>query len=64
VALVEDVVTTGSSVLRALAVVRGEGATVPRIVSVVDREQGGAEAFAEHKVDYRWLFKASELMED
>jgi len=64
VALIEDVVTTGSSLLRALAVVRGEGAIVPRVVSVVDREQGGAEAFAENQVEYRWLFKASELMED
>jgi len=64
VALVEDVVTTGSSVLRALAVARGEGATVPRLVCVVDREQGGAEAFAEHDVDFRALFKVSELLGD
>jgi orotate phosphoribosyltransferase len=64
VALIEDVVTTGSSVLRALAVARGEGATVARVACVVDREQGGAEAFAEHEVEYRRLFTASELMED
>jgi orotate phosphoribosyltransferase len=63
VALIEDVITTGSSVLRALAVARGEGATVPRIVGVVDREQGGAEAFAEHDVDFRALFKVSELLD-
>jgi len=62
VALIEDVVTTGSSVLRALAVARGEGATVPRLVCVVDREQGGAEAFAQHDVDFRALFKVSELL--
>lgn len=64
VALVEDVVTTGSSVLRALAVARGEGATVPRLVCVVDREQGGAEAFVEHDVEFRSLFKVSELLGD
>jgi len=62
VALIEDVVTTGSSVLRALAVARGEGATVPRLVCVVDREQGGAEAFAQHEVEFRSLFKVSELL--
>lgn len=62
VALIEDVVTTGSSVLRALAVARGEGATVPRLVCVVDREQGGAEAFAEHEVEFRSLFQVSELL--
>jgi orotate phosphoribosyltransferase len=64
VALIEDVVTTGSSVLRALAVVQGEGATVPRMVCVVDREQGGAEAFAEQKVEFRALFRVSDLLEE
>jgi orotate phosphoribosyltransferase len=64
VALIEDVVTTGASVLRALAVARGEGATVPRLVCVVDREQGGAEAFAEHDIEFRALFKVSELLGD
>lgn len=64
VALVEDVVTTGSSVLRALAVARGEGATVSRLLCVVDREQGGTEAFAEQGVDFRALFRVSELLAD
>ena len=63
VALVEDVVTTGGSVLRALAVARGEGATVKRVVTIVDREQGGAEAFAEQKCDFASLFRVSELLE-
>jgi len=31
---------------------------------VVDREQGGAEAFAEHDIEFRTLFKVSELLED
>ena len=62
--LVEDVVTTGGSLLRALAVARGEGATVPRMVAVVDREQGGVEAFAESDVEFRALFKVSELLQD
>jgi len=62
VALVEDVVTTGDSVLRALAVARGEGATVRRIVAVVDREQGGEEAFAKHQVEFRALYRVSELL--
>jgi orotate phosphoribosyltransferase len=64
VALIEDVVTTGASVLRALAVVQGEGATVSRMVCVVDREQGGAEAFAEQNVEFRALFRVSELLEE
>ena len=64
VALVEDVVTTGTSVLRALAVARGEGAEVARIVSVVDRDQGGDKAMAQEKVDYRYLFGVQELLDN
>jgi orotate phosphoribosyltransferase len=64
VALIEDVVTTGASVLRALAVARGEGATVPRVVAVVDREEGGQAAFQEEGVELRSLFKVSELLQD
>jgi orotate phosphoribosyltransferase len=64
VALIEDVVTTGASVLRALAVARGEGATVARVVAVVDREEGGEAAFADQGVELRSLFKVSELLRD
>jgi orotate phosphoribosyltransferase len=62
VALIEDVVTTGASVLRAIAVARGEGAQVPRVVAVVDREEGGETAFGEEGVELRSLFKVSELL--
>ncbi len=62
VGLVEDVVTTGGSALRALAVTRGEGAKVSRLVCVVDREQGGTAAFAEQQVELRALFTVSELL--
>ena len=48
--------------MRALAVTRGEGARVERLVCVVDREQGGAEAFAELGVEFRSLFRVSELL--
>jgi len=37
VALVEDVVTTGTQVLRAAAVLEGEGAEVLKVVAVLDR---------------------------
>ena len=63
VALVEDVVTTGTSVLRALAVARGEGAHVLRVVSVVDRQQGGPDAMRQSNVDYHSLFQVEELLQ-
>jgi orotate phosphoribosyltransferase len=43
VAVVEDVVTTGDSTLRAIARCREEGLRVERVVALVDREEGGME---------------------
>lgn len=44
VAIVEDVITTGGSALRAAAAVRAAGATVAGVLALVDREEGGREA--------------------
>ena len=43
VALLEDVVTTGGSCLKALEVLRQAGATPVGIVAIVDRLEGGAD---------------------
>jgi len=43
VAVVEDVVTTGESTLRAIRRCREEGLRVERVVALVDREEGGME---------------------
>ena len=45
--LVEDVVTTGGSTLRALAAIREEGHEVCGVLVVCDRLAGGAEAIRE-----------------
>jgi orotate phosphoribosyltransferase len=45
VVIVEDVTTTGGSALKAAGVVREEGGTVVRVVSVLDRQEGADEAF-------------------
>jgi len=44
--LVEDVTTTGGSVLAAVRLLREAGARVERVVTVVDREEGAAKALA------------------
>jgi orotate phosphoribosyltransferase len=41
VVVVEDVITTGGSALRAIEVLRAEGATILGVLAVVDREEGG-----------------------
>ena len=44
VAILEDVVTTGGSALKAIARVREHGLKVAIILGIVDREEGGREA--------------------
>ncbi|HUW14145.1 MAG TPA: orotate phosphoribosyltransferase [Anaerolineae bacterium] len=47
VVLLEDVVTTGGSSLRAAQVLKDAGARVEAIIALVDRQEGAAEAIAE-----------------
>lgn len=44
VVVVEDVITTGGSALKAIEVLAEEGATVLGVLAVVDREEGGRAA--------------------
>lgn len=44
VVVVEDVITTGGSALKAIEAIREEGGTVLGILAVVDREEGGQAA--------------------
>jgi orotate phosphoribosyltransferase len=47
VAIVEDVVTTGASTLRAIERAEDAGLSVSRVLAIVDRNEGGADAIAE-----------------
>ncbi|HEY0969627.1 MAG TPA: orotate phosphoribosyltransferase [Gemmatimonadales bacterium] len=44
VAVVEDVITTGGSALRAVEAIRAAGGTPLGVLALVDREEGGREA--------------------
>jgi orotate phosphoribosyltransferase len=61
VVLVEDVVTTGGAALAAVDVLRASGAEVLAALAVVDREEGGAAAFAARGVPFESLFTRSAL---
>ena len=50
VVVVEDVTTTGASAIKAAEAVRAEGAEVVGVVTVIDRQEGAAEAFAAAKL--------------
>jgi orotate phosphoribosyltransferase len=59
VAVIDDVLTTGGSVLQAIDELEKIGAKVLRVVCIVDRLQGAREALA--KYDYRPLFTIRDL---
>jgi orotate phosphoribosyltransferase len=61
VAIVDDVVTSGGSIIKAIDCVRELGYEVALALSVLDREEGGAEALAAKNVPYRSLVRRSEL---
>jgi orotate phosphoribosyltransferase len=46
VVIVEDVTTTGGSAIKAAETARAEGADVVGVVTVIDRQEGAADAFA------------------
>ena len=62
VLILEDVVTTGGSLLKAADAVVKEGGTIAGIHVLVDREEGAAEKIAEAGYEFRSLFKVSELL--
>jgi orotate phosphoribosyltransferase len=61
VALVEDTTTTGGSTLDALDIVEQSGGKVARVLCVLDRGEGAAEAFAERGVVLESLFGRADL---
>jgi orotate phosphoribosyltransferase len=61
VAVVEDVVTTGASTLKAVERVRSEGFSVLGVVALVDREEGGRQAVEAAGVPLRALFRRSDF---
>ncbi|MCQ2084999.1 MAG: orotate phosphoribosyltransferase [archaeon] len=64
VLMVEDVVTTAGSCIKAINGLREEGVIINRIFSVIDREGGGKENLAEIGVELSALVKGSDLLKD
>jgi len=61
VVILEDVTTTGGSSIKAIEAVRSEGAEVIKVLTMVDRQEGAAEAFADAGIPFAALITAAEL---
>ena len=64
VVVLEDIVTTGGSLVDAVEALREAGATVERALVVVDREEGGRENVEAAGVEMTALVTAAELLAD
>lgn len=61
VTILEDVVSTGASALKAVEAAQGMGWEIATILTIVDRQQGGAELYAQYGLNYRALFTVAEV---
>ena len=61
ITVLEDVVTTGGSSLKAVHQLQEAGYVVNRVITIVDREEGGAEAMAAAGLDLVSLFRLTEV---
>jgi orotate phosphoribosyltransferase len=61
ITVLEDVVTTGGSALKAVTQLREAGYVVDQVVAIVDRQEGGAEAMAAAGLELRSLFLLEEV---
>jgi orotate phosphoribosyltransferase len=61
VVVLEDVVTTGQSAMKAVERLRAAGYHVDRVLTLVDREQGGAQFYAEQGLNFETIFTIRDL---
>jgi orotate phosphoribosyltransferase len=61
ITVLEDVVTTGGSSLKAVQQLREAGYTVNKVVTIVDRQEGGIEAMTAAGLELRSLFLLDEV---
>jgi len=59
--VLEDVTTTGGSALKAATAARAAGATVAKVLTVVDRQEGAAESLAAEGLSLTSLFDRSDF---
>lgn len=61
VAIVEDVVTSGGSALKAAGIARDAGLDVVLVIALVDREEGAAETIRKAGLEFRPVLTITEI---
>ena len=64
ITVLEDVVTTGGSALKAVKVLRDLDYKVNRVVSIVDRQEGGERAIIDAGLELKSLFTLNDLCQE
>lgn len=63
VVVLEDVVTTGASAMKAVNRLKEAGYQVDRVISLVDRQQGGAELYQQEGLKFQAVFTIPQIQE-
>lgn len=63
VIVLEDVVTTGQSAMKAVTRLRDAGYTVNQVISLIDRQQGGAEYYQSVNLQFQAVFSITDIQE-
>ena len=62
ITVLEDVVTTGGSSIKAVRVLREMGYEVNRVISIVDRQEGGLEAMEKEGLELYSIFSIGDFV--
>lgn len=60
--VVDDVITTGGSIIEAIEAVRGAGCQVVKVIALVDRREGGTERIAAMGIDVDPVFDINHFL--
>ena len=64
IVVLEDVTTTGGSAIKAVQMLESEtSCKVIGVISILDREEGGVEAFKEAGINFESIFTRSDISE-
>ena len=61
IAVLEDVVTTGQSAMKAVHRLIDAGYTIRQVISLVDREQGGGELYQQEGLEFKSVFSIQDI---